>query len=220
MTIFAEPKLPERKQWNRSLLVSFALHCAVLLVVVHRGAPVFVVPSDTDHGIAGSSGSVSIVYLAPVGPEQTKSSSEEPTPALRASLVTKPKPAKTQTKTSPKDQPTQQNAPEQTARGGSPWGRVPGSPITGDEVVPALPEVFPDPPVSRSDLPAGVEGDVIVEVTIDAQGNVVETKLLQGIGYGIEQKVLTVLQRWHFRPAMRDGVTVASQHVVHFHYPA
>ena len=65
-----------------------------------------------------------------------------------------------------------------------------------------------------------MEGDVIVEVTIDAQGNVVETKLLQGIGYGVEQKVLAVLQRWHFRPAMRDGVTIASQHIVHFHYPA
>ena len=97
---------------------------------------------------------------------------------------------------------------------------MPGSPIVGDEVTPALPEVFPDPPVSRADLPFGVEGDVIVEVTIDAQGNVVETKLLQGIGYGIEQKVLAVLQRWHFRPAMRDGVTIASQHIVHFHYPS
>ena len=66
----------------------------------------------------------------------------------------------------------------------------------------------------------GVQGDVIVEVTIDEQGNVVQTKLLQGIGYGIEQKVLSVLPRWHFRPASKDGVTVASQHIVYFHYPS
>jgi TonB family protein len=220
--MFGEPPAatdPERKQWNRSLLASLALHCVVLLFLIHRAAPVFVVPSDVDHGVPGSSGSVSIVYLAPVGSEQTNSSTEERPPLWRASLVPKPKPAKAQSKPST-SQSTQQNAPEQTARGGSPWGRAPGSPIIGDEVVPALPEVFPDPPVSRSDLPAGVEGDVIVEVTIDAQGNVVETKLIQGIGYGIEQKVLTVLQRWHFRPAMRDGVTIASQHLVHFHYPA
>ena len=65
-----------------------------------------------------------------------------------------------------------------------------------------------------------MHGDVIVEVTIDPHGNVVDTKLLQGIGYGVEQKVLEVLQRWHFRPAMRDGVTIASQHIVHFHYPS
>src|SRR5208337_2627404 len=164
--MFAEPK-PERKQWNRSLLASFALHCAVLLALLHCAAPVFVVPSDVDLGILGSSGSVSIVYLAPVGPERTNSSPEETRPSLSASRVAMPKPARIQTKTLPTDQPTQQNAPEQTARGGSPWGRVPGSPLTGDEVVPALPEVFPDPPVSRADLPSGVEGDVIVEVTID-----------------------------------------------------
>ncbi len=208
------------KRWNRSVLASLGIHCAVLLFLIHRAAPVLVMPSDVDQGIARSSSSLSIVYLAPVGPERTNSAAEEPQPSLRAALASTPKPPKPKSKPSQTDQPTQQNAPEQTARGGSPWGRVPGSPLTGDEVVPALPEIFPDPPVARTDLPAGVEGDVIVEVTIDAQGNVVETKLLQGIGYGVEQKVLAVLQRWHFRPAMRDGVTIVSQHIVHFHYPA
>jgi TonB family protein len=218
--MFAELRPPERKRWSASALASVGLHCAVLVFLVHRAAPVFVTPSDVDHGLPGSSGSLSIIYLAPVGPERSNSTPEEPRPSLRAALAPAPKPRILQSKASITDRPTQQNAPEQTARGGSPWGRVPGSPVTGDEVVPALPEVFPDPAVARADLPAGVEGDVIVEVTIDAQGNVVETKLLQGIGYGIEQKVLAVLQRWHFRPAMRDGVTISSQHIVHFHYPA
>ncbi len=165
---------------------------------------------------------MSIVYLAPVGPEKTQSPPEEQRFVLRAALAPKPAPKlpKPDANTRRPDQPTRENAPQQTARGGSPYGRLPGSPITGDEVVPALPEVFPDPPVSRSDMPAGVQGDVIVEVTIDAEGNVVQTKLLQGIGYGIEQKVLSVLPRWHFRPASKDGVTIASQHIVYFHYPS
>ena len=218
--MFTQLQWPRRKRWTRSMAASLGLHSAALLILIHRAAPVFVTPSDIEHGIPGSSGSVSIVYLAPVGPERTSSSPQEPALSLRTPAVSAPKPPRTQLKVSPTDRPTQQNAPEQAARGGSPWGRVPGSPITGDEVVPALPEVFPDPPVSRADLPSGVEGDVIVEVTIDAQGNVIETKLLQGIGYGVEQKVLAVLQRWHFRPAMRDGVTIASQHIVHFHYPS
>jgi TonB family protein len=217
--MFAELR-PERKRWNRSLLASFGLQCAAVLFLLHRAAPQFVTPSDVDHGIPGSSGSLPIVYLAPVGPEQAKAASEDPRPSLRSSLAAPPQPPKRQAKTSETTQPAQHNAPEQTARGGSPWGRVPGSPITGDEVVPALPQVFPDPPVFRADLPSGVEGDVIVEVTIDAEGNVIETKLLQGIGYGVEQKVLGTLQHWHFRPAMKDGVTIASQHIVHFHYPA
>jgi TonB family protein len=216
--MFTQIQWSGRKRWNRALLASFAVHG--LLLLVHRGGPISVVPSDVDLGIKGSSGSVSIVYLAPVGPEKTRSAPDEQRPELRAALMPKPRPHNPDTTARQTDQPTQDDAPEQTARGGSPYGRVPGSPLTGDEVVPALPEVFPDPPVSRSDIPTGVQGDVIVEVTIDEQGNVVQTKLLQGIGYGIEQKVLSVLPRWHFRPASKDGVTIASQHIVYFHYPS
>jgi len=82
-----------------------------------------------------------------------------------------------------------------------------------------LPIVFPEPLISRSDIPAGVEGDVIVEVTIDAQGKVVGTKILASLNYGIEEKVLAALQNWRFRPATMDGVPVPSQHNVYFHYP-
>jgi TonB family protein len=80
--------------------------------------------------------------------------------------------------------------------------------------------VFPDPPVSRADLPAGVEGDVVVEVTIDEQGNVAGLKLIRGIGYGIEDRVLATLRQWRFRPALKDGVAISSQHIVTMHYPA
>jgi TonB family protein len=218
--MFTQIQWSGRQRWNRALLVSFGVHGLLLFLLAHRGAAIFVTPSEVDLGIKGSSGSTSIVYLAPVGPEKTQPPPDEQRPELRAALTAKPKLQKSDTKIRQTDHPTGDDAPEQTARGGSPYGRVPGSPLTGDEVVPALPEVFPDPPVSRSDIPAGVQGDVIVEVTIDAQGNVVQTKLLQGIGYGIEQKVLSVLPRWHFRPASKDGVTIASQHIVYFHYPS
>jgi TonB family protein len=217
--MFTCPEDSGRKRWSGALAASFALHCVVLLLLVRRASPVFVVPSDVDFGIPRSSGSASIVYLAPVGPELQSSEPENPQPAAHASLLHTLQPPRTRS-THQSKATSQSNLPEQTARGGSPYGRVPGAPLTGDEVIPALPEVFPDPPVSRADLPAGVEGDVIVEVTIDADGNVVETKLLQSLGYGIEQKVLSALQRWHFRPAMRDGVNIASQHVVYFHYPS
>jgi TonB family protein len=211
---------PGRKRWNRSLLLSLVIHVAVLVALLYQPAPLFVTPSDVALGIPHSSGSMSIVYLAPVGPEQALHTPEKPKLTLQAALPKKPNQPKPEVKPREFPSATADNALPETARGGSPFGRVPGSPLTGDEVVPALPEVFPDPPVSRDDLPAGVQGDVIVEVTIDPQGNVVDMKLLQGMGYGVEQKVLAVLQRWHFRPAMRDGMTIASQHIVHFHYPS
>ena len=219
MAIFEQMPQPERKRQGLSMLLSFAVQLALLLALLYSAAPIFVTPSDVDFGIPHSSGTRSIVYLAPAGPEQTSPPTSEPRLTLKASLPAKPKPPKAEPKRE-ESAATADNAPEETARGGSPFGRVPGSPLTGDEVVPAFPDVYPDPPIARGELPAGVQGDVIVEVTIDSSGDVVETKLLQGIGYGVEQKVLQALQRWHFHPAMRDGVTIASQHIVHFHYPS
>lgn len=218
MAMFEQRPQPERKRQSFSRPLSFAAQGALLLALLYSAAPIFVTPSDVDFGIAHSSGTRSIVYLAPVGPEQAKPQAHEPRLTLKASLSPKPRPPKVEPKREASASAAD-NALEETARGGSPFGRIPGSPLTGDEVIPAFPDVYPDPPVSRDELPAGVQGDVIVEVTIDSRGDVVETKLLQGIGYGVEQKVLQVLQRWHFHPAMRDGVTIASQHIVHFHYP-
>ena len=210
---------PERKRWSASMVLSFAVQLTVLVALGYEAAPIFVTPSDAQLGIPGSSGSLSIVYVAPIGPEQPKPENDKSRLRLQAAVAKKPKPPKPQ----PKHEEAAMvadNGAEQTARGGSPFGRVPGSPLTSDEVIPAFPDVYPDPPISRADLPVGVTGDVIVEVTIDPRGNVTDTKLIQGIGYGIEQKVLEVLQRWHFHPAMRDGETIASQHIVHFHYPS
>jgi TonB family protein len=216
--MFQQLPWPGRKRWSRSMLLSFGAHVALFLAVLYRAAPIFVTPSDVDLGIPHSSGSVSIVYLAPIGAEQAKPPSAKLT--LRTALDRKPKPRKAEPRREEVAAKTADNGPAQTARGGSPFGRVPGSPLTTDEVIPAFPDVYPDPPVSGAELPAGVQGDVIVEVTIDTRGNVVDMKLLHGIGYGIEEKVMPVLQRWHFHPAMRDGVTIASQHIVHFHYPS
>ena len=99
-----------------------------------------------------------------------------------------------------------------------------GSAYYGDpsrhDVRPALPIVSPDPPVARADLPQGLEGDVIVEITIDISGDVIGSRLLQGIGHGIEDKVIPVVQRWKFKPATLDGVPIASRQDVHFHYPS
>ncbi|HZP22777.1 MAG TPA: TonB family protein [Terriglobales bacterium] len=201
------------------MIASFAAHLGILGLLLYHAAPAFVVPSDVDLGIPHSAGSRSIVYLAPLGPERSQDPDVQPKLVLHHAVPKAAAPKKVEAR---REQPamTAPDAPDETARGGSPFGRVPGSPWTGNEVVPAFPVVYPDPPVSSADVPAGVHGDVVVEVTIDSQGNVIDTRLLQGIGYGIEQKVLAVLPRWRFHPAMRDGVTIASQHIVHFHYPS
>ena len=209
----------ERRRWDVSLILSFAAHGLVVLMLLHRSAPVFVMPSDVALGTPGSSGT--LIYLAPASAERAVSAPEKPRLALRVPApnplsVTQPLPT-----VDDNDNAAESATLDESARGGSSYGtRIPGAPLTGPEIIPALPQVFPDPAVSPADLPPGVQGDVIVEVTIDERGNVVETKLIQGIGYGIEDRVLATLRHWHFRPASKDGVTIASQHIVSFHYPS
>ncbi|HSK44940.1 MAG TPA: TonB family protein [Candidatus Binatia bacterium] len=91
---------------------------------------------------------------------------------------------------------------------------------SGDEVKPALPVAFQDLKIYRSELPSGIQGDVIVEITIDAQGAVVEERLLQGLGHGVDDRVIAVLRDWRFHPATRNGVAIPSKHDVHFHFPS
>lgn len=218
--MFEELKPTDRSKWSTALLLSFAAHGVILLVLSYRGPASAVLPHEVALGTPYSSGSV--VYLAPLGRERIHEDSEPLEVAKlkppKQDLSSRPKPAERKREEASK---TADNAPEVTASAGSPYGvHIPGTPFTGPAVMPALPQVFPDPSVARSELPPGVSGDVIVEVTIDEKGNVTALKLTQGIGYGIDEKVLEVLRQWHFRPATRDGLNIASQHLVHFHYPA
>jgi TonB family protein len=77
----------------------------------------------------------------------------------------------------------------------------------------------PDPPIDRQRMPEWVRGDVIVEITIDEKGNVVQTKLLQSVGFGLDDVIIETLRRWRYQPAKVDGVPVSSKHDVHFHFP-
>jgi protein TonB len=127
----------------------------------------------------------------------------------------KPKPA-------PEPEP-QVAATQPGLRPGMP-GYVLGSLTTGfaneHDVKIALPVFYPDPPVVRAKLPDWVRGDVIVEVTIDENGKVSQTRVLQTVGYGLENTIAETLRSWRWVPAKVDGVAVASRQDVHFHFPS
>ena len=218
--MFAELTPTSRKRWDVSQVTSFVVHAVVLFVLLYHSRPIFVMPSDVALGRPGSSGSV--IYMARTGPEKVVTAPQKPNLTVHASVPRTPSiPRPLPTVHDDNKDATETSKLDETARGGSLYGsRIPGAPLTGHEIIPALPQVFPDPAVSRADLPPGIQGDVVVEVTIDEQGNVIETKLIRGIGYGIEDRVLATLRQWHFRPASKDGVTIASQHIVTFHYPS
>ncbi|HEX6466413.1 MAG TPA: TonB family protein [Terriglobales bacterium] len=179
--------------------------------------PTFIKPSSIAHGDFGTA---KLVYLSPAIANSSPAVAPSKTSFTFSARRARTAPAKAKTIAPKPLQPRANDAPENALKAGSPFGSAFDGPTSGEEVSPAIPLVFPDPFVSRSEIPSGVQGDVIVEITIDAQGNVIDTKLLQNFGYGIEEKVLAALHNWRFRPATRDGRAIASKQDVHFHFPA
>lgn len=97
-------------------------------------------------------------------------------------------------------------------------GAAGGDSLGSGNVTVALPTYFPWPRPDLAELPHGSRGDVIVEVTIDVSGKIVESRLAQGLGQGIDANVLATIQAWTFKPATKDGVAIASEQELLFHY--
>jgi protein TonB len=87
----------------------------------------------------------------------------------------------------------------------------------GDTTV-ALVVVHPSPKPDLSQLPSGTSGDVIVDVVIDKDGKIAKYTMMHGLGHGIDQTVLATIQQWTFQPATRNGIPVASEQELLFHY--
>jgi protein TonB len=82
----------------------------------------------------------------------------------------------------------------------------------------ALTTYSPSPAPDLSALPHGIQGDVVVDVTIDPSGKVADLAVLHTLGYGIESSVIGTLKTWTFRPATKDGNPIASVQELHFHF--
>jgi len=87
----------------------------------------------------------------------------------------------------------------------------------GDTTV-ALVVAHPSPKPDLSQLPSGTSGDVIVDVVIDKDGKIAKYTMMRGLGHGIDQTVLATIQQWTFQPATRNGIPVASEQELLFHY--
>lgn len=204
-----------RRRWSCALSGSAALHIFVLAIMCWPTVPLFVRPRQIAHGEGGSATPVSITLYVPSDIQMATQSRSKllslPTPTHQ-----QPQKARLKKRTNVLDQEKSSDAME----AGSPLGSGYDGPASGDEIKPALPVTFQDLKISRSELPGGIQGDVIVEITIDAQGIVVEERLLQGLGHGVDERVIAVLRDWRFRPATRNGVPIPSKHDVHFHFPS
>jgi periplasmic protein TonB len=72
---------------------------------------------------------------------------------------------------------------------------------------PAKPKLLSRPSAAYTDAAraAGISGKVRVEITVDEQGRVVSVRVLQGLGYGLDESALAAARALAFEPAVRCG---------------
>lgn len=90
------------------------------------------------------------------------------------------------------------------------YGSLPGGPVYGDEIRPALPVATADPIIYPWERPDS-EGKVVIEITIDQRGEIVNKTVLQSMGAEIDKKCLAALEHWRFQPATHNGAPIASK---------
>jgi TonB family protein len=102
---------------------------------------------------------------------------------------------------------------------GSPFGSLAQGTFYGQEIRPALPIFSPDPVFGSDELAGISSGDVVIEITINERGEIVQKVVVRSLGPAIDARVLAALENWHFRPATRDGVPIPSKQDVYYHFP-
>lgn len=213
--MFAFLQRPSRSRLSLSLAGSVVVHSVVLWLLCLRPAPIFVKPVLIANGKRGES---MVLYFTPPGNQQTLVAERSKHVTAKLYLPVKAKTKFNARITNQKDVQPQNPDPVSAVSAGSPNSSDLYGSITGADVRPAIETTLLDPPVSRAEIPAGVEGDVVVEITIDEQGYVTSAKLLKGLGYGIDEKIMATVRNWHYRPATRDGVPIPSKYDAHWHF--
>ena len=85
--------------------------------------------------------------------------------------------------------------------GGGPYR--PGSGIAPPHLIYEAQASYPESARRR-----GVEGDIILEVVVLADGTVGDIRILSGLGWGLDEAAVDAVRQWRFAPAVRLGAPV------------
>ncbi|HZE28127.1 MAG TPA: TonB family protein [Terriglobales bacterium] len=227
--IFVRSISTETRRPRPAWLASLAIHGMLVAALLRGRSPVLVAPSSVVGGANGAS--MTHLYWA-TGPDpeaesrtSLKTSQDRATSAAQltwkksqeidlASNRVPPSPGATESRE------TASVASNPAPPAGSAHGSSSEGASEGHEIRAALPAVTFEPLVGAEDLRGGVEGNVVIEITIDASGNIVNKVVVQSLGPAIDAKVLAALENWRFRPATRDGVPIPSKQDVVYHFKA
>jgi TonB family protein len=73
----------------------------------------------------------------------------------------------------------------------------------------------PTPTYSSEGKAKNIEGEVLLQVVFTASGDVKVLRVVQGLGYGLDESAESAARQIRFKPAQQDGQTVDSTAIVH-----
>jgi len=63
----------------------------------------------------------------------------------------------------------------------------------------------PNPEYSEQARKKKIHGVVVLSLTVTVDGTVRDIKVVNGLGYGLDEKAVQAVSRWKFNPALKDG---------------
>ena len=75
-----------------------------------------------------------------------------------------------------------------------------------------------EPEYSEEARKAKFQGTVVLYVVVDEKGNPRDLRVVRPLGLGLDQKAIEAVQKWRFKPGLKDGrpVAVSAQIEVNF----
>jgi TonB family protein len=231
--MFGQPSAQVWTSQRRLTSASLALHGVVLAWLLHAPAPQLLTPNSVAVGRNGSA--IARLYWPTMAPDNSNTSSaSSATEVYRHQRLTNEKviwkrisksaKLNAQHPLSRSEMPNPSTTETLSRLGhgapaGLPYGALNNGPAFGDEIRPALPVAMADPIAYPWELPPS-EGNVVVEITIDERGEIVRKTVLQSLGPKLDERVIAALESWHFNPATRNGIAIASKQDAIFHFRA
>jgi len=88
----------------------------------------------------------------------------------------------------------------------------------GGGVSAPVPIYKPEPEYSEEARKAKFQGTVVLFIVVDEKGNPRDLKVIRPLGLGLDQKAIEAVQKWKFRPGMKDGHPVSVQATIEVNF--
>jgi TonB family protein len=81
-----------------------------------------------------------------------------------------------------------------------------------------VPIYKPEPDYTEEAKHAKFQGTVLLFIVVDEKGNPRDLRVLRSLGLGLDEKAMEAVQKWKFRPGMKDGCPVPVQATIEVNF--